>query len=112
MNFIQIFISVIPSYLYVDSNVSHHGNISVQKLPQICTSYCKNGGNLVLVLNNKKWKFLHKIICCGDLVESPRGHMSLWRTNDNYAKKSLRIGSTVKVSWVWRCSRNVIISLE
>ena len=30
--------------------------------------------------------------------------MILWRTNGNYAKKSLRIWSTVKVSWVRRCS--------
>ena len=57
--------------------------------------FCKNGENLALVLNDKKWKFLHKIICCGDLLESPRGgdsnrlpqHMILWRTNGNYAKK-------------------------
>ena len=49
----------------------------------------KNGGNLGLVLNDKKWKFLHKIICSGNLLESPRGgdsnkwpkHMILWRTN-------------------------------
>ena len=34
----------------------HHGNISVQKLPQICTLHnSKNGGNLGLVLNHKKW---------------------------------------------------------
>ena len=36
--------------------------------------------------------------------------MILRRTNDNYAKKSLRIWSTVKVSWVRRCSRRVGIS--
>ena len=32
--------------------------------------------------------------------------MILWRTNGNYAKKSLRILSTVKFSRVQRCSRN------
>ena len=32
--------------------------------------------------------------------------MILWRTDDNYAKISLIIWSTVKVSWVRRCSRN------
>ena len=36
-------------------------------------TYSKNGGNLGLVLNDKKWKFLHKIIFYGDLLESPRG---------------------------------------
>ena len=34
--------------------------------------------------------------------------MILRRTNDNYAKKSLRIWSTVKVSWVRRRSRNAV----
>ena len=36
--------------------------------------------------------------------------MILWRTNGNYAKKSLKILSTVKVSWVRRCSRNVVLT--
>ena len=42
----------------------HQGNISVQKLPRpvLHLTYSKNGGNLGLVLNDKKWKFLHKII--------------------------------------------------
>ena len=58
----------------VTINVLHHGNISVVKLPQICTLHIvKTGGNLGLVLSDKKWKFLHKIIYCGDLLESPRG---------------------------------------
>ena len=73
------------------------------------------GENLELVFNDKKWKFLHKIICCGNLLESPppgdsnrlSQHMILWRTNDNYAEKPLRIWPTVTVSWVRRCSRNV-----
>ena len=64
--------------------------------PDLHLTYSKNGGNLGLVLNDKKWKFLHKIICCGDLLESPRGgdsnrlpqHMILRRTNDNNAKIS------------------------
>ena len=41
--------------------------------PDLHLTYSKNGGNLGLVLNDKKWKFPHKIICCGDLLESPRG---------------------------------------
>ena len=41
--------------------------------PDLHLTYSKNGGNLGLVSNDKKWKFLHKIICCGDLLESPRG---------------------------------------
>ena len=47
--------------------------------------------------NDKKGKisiFLHKIICCGCVLESPhRGdsnthpkHMILWRNHDNYGK--------------------------
>ena len=36
-------------------------------------------------------------------------NMILWRTNGNCAKKSLRIRSTVKVSWVRRCSRNAVL---
>ena len=41
--------------------------------PDLHLTYIKNGGNLGLVFNDKKWKFLHKIICCGILLESPRG---------------------------------------
>ena len=41
--------------------------------PDLQLTYSKNGGNLGLVLNDKKWKFLHKIIFCGDLFESPLG---------------------------------------
>ena len=41
--------------------------------PRFAPNICKNGENLGLVLNDKKWKFLLKIICCGDLLESPRG---------------------------------------
>ena len=33
--------------------------------------FASNRGNLGLVLNDKKWKFLHKIICFCDLLESP-----------------------------------------
>ena len=41
--------------------------------PDLHLTYSKNGGNLRLVLNDKKWKLLHKIIFYGDLLESPRG---------------------------------------
>ena len=41
--------------------------------PDLHLTYSKNEENLGLVLNDKNWKFLHKIICCGDLLESPRG---------------------------------------
>ena len=52
----------------------HHGNICIQKLPQICTlTDSTNWGNLGLVVNEKKWKSLHLNIYCGDLLESPRG---------------------------------------
>ena len=39
--------------------------------PDLHQTYSKNEGNLVL--NDKKWKFLHKIIYCGDVFESSRG---------------------------------------
>ena len=68
--------------------------------PDLHLIYNENGENLGLVLNDK-WKFLHKIICCGDLLESPPlywnrlveailkdSHNILRRTNDNYAKIS------------------------
>ena len=64
----------------------------------------------------KRKKFLHKIICCGDLLESPRGgdsnrspqHMILWITNDNYAKNLLESGLLLRFSWGRRCQRNVL----
>ena len=37
--------------------------------PDLHLTYIKNGGNLGLVLNDKKCKFLRKIICYGDLLE-------------------------------------------
>ena len=40
--------------------------------PDLHLTYSKNGGNLGLVLNDKKWKFLHKVICCGDLLNVAR----------------------------------------
>ena len=80
------------------NNVAHPSrkHLRIKITPDLYLTYSKNGGNLGLVLNDKKWKFLHKIICYGDLLESPHGgdsnrypqHMILWRTNDNHAKIS------------------------
>ena len=57
--------------LILDSTSRKH--LRTKVTPDLHLTYSKNGGNLGLVLNDKKWKFLHKIICCGDLLESPRG---------------------------------------
>ena len=46
-------------------------HIRTKVTPDLHLTYSKNGGNLGLVLNDKKWKFLQKIMCCGDLLESP-----------------------------------------
>ena len=62
--------------------------------PDLQLTYSRNWGNLGLVLNDKKWNSLYKIICCGDLLEMPRGGVSnrqphqtiLWRTSGNYEK--------------------------
>ena len=48
-------------------------NKNHQRFPDLHLANSKNGENLGLVLNDKKSKFLHRIICCGDLLESPRG---------------------------------------
>ena len=40
--------------------------------PDLHLTYSKFGGNLGLVLNDKNWLFLYQIICCGNLLESPR----------------------------------------
>ena len=68
-----------------NESVSHHANrittqystsrkhLRTKVTPDLHLTYSKNGRNLGLVLNDKKWKFLHKFICCGDLLESPRG---------------------------------------
>ena len=53
--------------------ISSRKRLLTKVTPDLHLTYSKNGGNLGLVLNDKKWKFLHKIICCGDLLESPRG---------------------------------------
>ena len=52
---------------------SSRKHLRTKVTPDLHLTYIKNWGNLRLVLNDKKWKFLHKIICCGDLLESPRG---------------------------------------
>ena len=73
---------------------SSRKHLRIKVTPDLHLTFSKDGGNLGLVLNDKKWKFLNKIICCGDLLESPRGvdsnrssqHLILWRTDGNYTK--------------------------
>ena len=70
----------------------YHGNISVQKLPQIATLHIVKMGEIWGRNQNDKNGlfsiFLHKIICFGCVLElgdsntHPK-HMILWRTNDN-----------------------------
>ena len=79
----------------VHGETSSRKHLRTKVTPDLHLAYSKNGGNL-----DKKWKFLHKIVCCGDLLEWPRGgdanrylqHMILWRTNANYAKNLLEPG--------------------
>ena len=61
-----------PSHL-MEKSKSSRKHLRTKVTPDLHLTYSKNGGLLRLVLNDKKWKFLHKIICCGDLLESPRG---------------------------------------
>ena len=55
------------------NNYSSRKRLRTNVTPDLHLTYSKNGENLGLVLNDKKWKFLNKIICCGDLLKSPRG---------------------------------------
>ena len=63
----------------------------------------KSGVEIKMIKSEKKSIFLHKIICCGCVLESPhRGdsnthpkHMILWTTSDNYGK-----------TLVYQCSEN------
>ena len=57
----------------ISSAYAPRKHLRTKVTPYLHLTYSKNGGNLGLVLNDKKWKFLHKIICNGDLLESPRG---------------------------------------
>ena len=52
---------------------SSRKHLRTKVTPDLYLTYSKNEGNLGLVLDDKKLKFLHKIICYGDLLESPRG---------------------------------------
>ena len=56
-----------------DEDSTSRKHICTKITPDLHLTYSKNGGNQGLVLNDKNWKFLHTIICCGDLLESRRG---------------------------------------
>ena len=60
-------------FLVDRSDSASRKRLCTKVTPDWHLTYSKNGGNQGLVLNDKKWKFLHKIICCGNLFESPRG---------------------------------------
>ena len=75
-------------------SVTSRKHLRTKVTPDFHLTYSKNGGNLGSGSNDKKLKiliFLHKIICCGCVLELPhRGdsnthpkHMILWRTYDN-----------------------------
>ena len=51
---------------------SKRKHLRTKVTPDLHLTFSKNGGNLGLVLNDKKLLFLHKIIGCGDLLESHR----------------------------------------
>ena len=85
----------------LQTDFSSRKRLRTKATPELHLSYSKNnGGNLGVVLNDKKRKFLHKMICCDNLLESLRGgdsnrlsqHMNLRRTNDNYANILLESG--------------------
>ena len=69
--------------------LTHHGNISVHKLPHICTLHIVKMGEIWVSIELIILKFLHKITCCGYLLESPRGgdskiypeHVIVWRND-------------------------------
>ena len=70
--------------------LTHHGNISVHKLHHICTLHIVKMGEIWVSIEMIILKFLHKITCCGYLLESPRGgdsnrypeHVIVWRNDD------------------------------
>ena len=69
-----------PPLMSVNSHQfsGHHPRYTSRKhlrtkvTPDLHLRYSKNGGNLGLVLKDKKWKILHKIICCGDLYTASK----------------------------------------
>ena len=74
--------------------LTSRNHLRTKVTPDFHLTYSKNGGNLGRNRNIKNGLFsicLHKIICCGCVLESPhRGdsntypkHMILWRTYDN-----------------------------
>ena len=73
------------------------------------------GQNQMIKMDN--FNILHKIICCGCVLESPhRGdsnthpeHMILWRTYDYYGKKTRFFAKTLVVR---RRTRNDISGLK
>ena len=96
--FVRLFLSVI-NIGSIREDKSHYGNISVQKGPRISTLHIVKRGKLGIglkIIRNIFSIFLHKIICCGCVLESPQRddsnthpqHMSLWRTSGNSGKNS------------------------
>ena len=63
--------SRVPHYVAHISSTSRK-HLRTKVTPDMHLTYSKNGGNLGLVLSDKKWKFLHKIICYGVLLDSDR----------------------------------------
>ena len=53
--------------------ISSRKHIHTKVTPDLHLTDSTNWGNLGLVVNENKWKFLHLNIYCGDLLESPRG---------------------------------------
>ena len=54
---------------FLPQSLTSRKHLRKKVTPDLHLTYSKNWGNLGLVLNDKKWKFLHKIMCCGDLFE-------------------------------------------
>ena len=56
--------------LNTDLTKTSRKRLRTKVTPDLHLTCSKNGGNLGLIKNGKKWLFLHKIICCGDLLDS------------------------------------------
>ena len=53
----------------ISRHIASRKHLRTKVIPDLHLTYSKNGGNLGLVLNDKKWKFLPKIIFCGNLLD-------------------------------------------
>ena len=84
--------SIFECYRNVGITLSSRKHLRTKVTPDFHLTYSKMGEISDRNQDDKKCKtsiFLHKIICCGCVLDSPRDsnirpkHMLLWRSNDN-----------------------------